>query len=75
MEDVLHDVPTYRSFAGLDAGQDAMPDESTILRFRHLLEVRGLKRHIFEVASTLPQRPEQSSTVCCSHRDLQLRPK
>ena len=44
MEEALHDVSIYRSFAGLDAGQDAMPDESTILRFRHLLEAHGFQR-------------------------------
>ncbi len=38
MEEALHDVPLYREFAGLDAGMTRLPDETTILRFRHLLE-------------------------------------
>jgi len=38
MEEALHDVPLFREFAGLDMGEDHLPDESTILRFRHLLE-------------------------------------
>jgi IS5 family transposase len=42
MEEALHDVPLYREFAGLDAGVTRMPDESTILRFRHLLEANNL---------------------------------
>ena len=42
MEEALHDVPLYREFAGLDAGATRMPDESTILRFRHLLEEHDL---------------------------------
>ena len=42
MEEALHDVPLYREFAGLDAGATRMPDESTILRFRHLLEENNL---------------------------------
>jgi IS5 family transposase len=42
MEEALHDVPLYREFAGLDAGASRMPDESTILRFRHLLEEHAL---------------------------------
>ena len=42
MEEALHDVPLYREFAGLDAGASRMPDESTILRFRHLLEAHEL---------------------------------
>jgi len=42
MEEALHDVPLYREFCGLDAGATRMPDESTILRFRHLLEQHQL---------------------------------
>ena len=38
MEEALHDTPLYCEFAGLDAGISRLPDESTILRFRHLLE-------------------------------------
>ncbi len=36
MEDALHDIPALRRFAGLDAGGSRMPDETTILNFRHL---------------------------------------
>ena len=42
MEEALHDVPLYCEFAHLDAGIGPLPDESTILRFRHLLEVNNL---------------------------------
>src|SRR6478735_8289258 len=42
MEEALYDVPLYRDFAGLDGGMTRLPDESTILRFRHLLETHGL---------------------------------
>ncbi|TCV88049.1 transposase-like protein DUF772 [Sulfurirhabdus autotrophica] len=38
MEEALHEVPLLRHFAGLDGGTDTMPDETTILNFRHLLE-------------------------------------
>ena len=38
MEEALHDVPLYREFAKLDGVRSRLPDESTILRFRHLLE-------------------------------------
>ena len=38
MEEALFDVPLYREFAGLDNWMTRLPDESTILRFRHLLE-------------------------------------
>ena len=42
MEEALHAVPLYREFAMLDAGMTRLPDESTILRFRHLLEAHEL---------------------------------
>ena len=42
MEEALHDVPMYREFAQLDAGVTRLPDETTVLRFRHLLEEHGL---------------------------------
>ena len=42
MEEALHDTPMYREFAGIESGSVRLPDESTILRFRHLLEAHGL---------------------------------
>ena len=42
MEEALHDVPLYREFADLDTGVSRLPDETTILRFRHLLETHQL---------------------------------
>lgn len=42
MEEALHDVPLYREFTGLDNWTTRLPDESTILRFRHLLEKHKL---------------------------------
>jgi len=46
MEEALYDTPMFREFAGLDMGEDNLPDESTILRFRHLLEKHGLSLQI-----------------------------
>ena len=46
MEEALHDVPLYCEFAQLDAGATRLPDESTILRFRHLLEAHNLSAQI-----------------------------
>lgn len=57
MEEALHDMPVMRAFAGLDAGVDAIPDETTILNFRHLLEGKGLASAIFaEVNGLLAER-------------------
>jgi hypothetical protein len=46
MEKALYDTPMFREFAGLDLGEDHLPDESTILRFRHLLEAHNLSLQI-----------------------------
>ncbi len=46
MEEALYDMALFREFAGLDAGEDNLPDESTILRFRHLLEAHNLSLQI-----------------------------
>jgi len=46
MEEALYDTPMFREFAGLDMGEDHLPDESTILRFRHLLEQHQLSLQI-----------------------------
>ena len=54
MEEALHDIPALRRFAGLDAGESRMPDETTILNFRHLLEAQQLAESLFqEVVSLL----------------------
>ncbi len=41
-----------RRFAGLELGDDAIPDETTILNFRHLLERHELTRAIFEAINS-----------------------
>ena len=57
MEEALHDIPLLRRFAGLDAFEDVMPDESTILRFRHLLEQHELAVAIIaEVNAVLTEK-------------------
>ena len=48
MEEALYDTPLYRDFAQLDAFNDHLPDETTILRFRHLLEKHKLADAIFD---------------------------
>jgi len=48
MEDALIDVPTMRRFAGIDMVSDRIPDETTILAFRHLLAKHNLGEQIFE---------------------------
>ena len=44
VEDALDDSVTMRRFAGIDLGQEPSPDETTVCKFRHLLERHGLGR-------------------------------
>jgi IS5 family transposase len=48
MEDALYDSESLRRFAEIDIAVDIIPDESTILHFRHLLEKHELMKKIFE---------------------------
>jgi hypothetical protein len=41
-EDAIYDSESMRRFAGVELGEDSVPDETTILRFRHLLEEHAL---------------------------------
>jgi IS5 family transposase len=55
MEEALHDVPLYREFAELDGAIERLPDETTILRFRHLLERHDLAVDMLRVVNDLLQ--------------------
>jgi IS5 family transposase len=48
MEEALIEVPTMRSFASIDVISDRIPDETTILSFRHLLEKHQLGEQILK---------------------------
>ena len=53
MEEALHDVPLFREFAGLDNWSTRLPDESTIQRFRHLLEKHKLAEQMLALINDL----------------------
>jgi IS5 family transposase len=52
-EDAIYDSESMRRFAGVELADDQVPDETTILRFRHLLEKHGLTEAIFHEVNTL----------------------
>jgi len=52
-EDSLYDIESMRRFAGIELGDNAVPDETTILNFRRLLERHRLTEAIFESVNTL----------------------
>jgi len=47
-EEALYDSEAMRRFAAIDLGREAVPDETTICKFRHLLERHDLGRRLFE---------------------------
>jgi len=56
-EDSLYDIESMRRFAGIELMGHDIPDETTILRFRHLLEQHHLTERIFaEIRSLLEQK-------------------
>jgi IS5 family transposase len=52
MEEAFFDTPLYREFVGL-ADNARLPDESTILRFRHRLEKHGLATQMLAEVNTI----------------------
>lgn len=46
-KEALYDIQSMRAFVGLELGRDDIPDETTILNFRHLLERHDLTKAIF----------------------------
>jgi IS5 family transposase len=57
LEDALYDSQALRTFAGIDLSVEAVPDATTLLKFRHLLEAHALTQRIFaEVGALLSER-------------------
>ena len=55
MEEALHDIPLYREFAKLEGVMARLPDETTILRFRHLLEKHDLAADMLRLVNDILQ--------------------
>ena len=53
MEEALYDMPMFREFVGLDIGEEHLPDESTILRFRHMLQAHNLHLQILATVNAM----------------------
>jgi len=63
VEEVLYDSAVMRQFAGIDLGNEPVPDETTVCKFRHLLERNDLGAGIFErVNEHLHQKGMRIST-------------
>jgi IS5 family transposase len=48
VEEALYDSASMRRFSGIDLGREPVPDETTVCKFRHLLEQHDLGRVLFE---------------------------
>ncbi|MCK6494620.1 MAG: IS5 family transposase, partial [Nitrospira sp.] len=47
VEEALYDSHAMRQFVGIDLGREPVPDETTICKFRHLLEAHHLGAQLF----------------------------
>jgi IS5 family transposase len=57
LEDAIYDSQALRTFVGIDLSVEAVPDATTLLNFRHLLEAHELTAKIFaEVAALLSEK-------------------
>ncbi|QTF91791.1 IS5 family transposase [Halomonas sp. BM-2019] len=52
LEDAIYDSQAMRDFVGIDLAIESVPDATTLLRFRHLLEKHALTQRIFEEINT-----------------------
>jgi IS5 family transposase len=55
MEEALYDSASLRAFVGIDLGREPVPDATSLLRFRHLLEKHQLGEAIFAEVGRLLQ--------------------
>ena len=51
LEEALYDSMVMRQFVGIDLGREPVPDETTVCKFRHLLEEHGLGGEILQTVN------------------------
>jgi len=79
VEEAVYDLAAMRDFVGVDLGREPVPDETTVCRFRHLLEQHDLGRQLFDevqrhlAAKGLKVAPARSSMPRSSTRPLRPR--
>ena len=55
-EDALYDLSAFREFCGIDLGRERVPDATSLLNFRHLLEKHDLGAALFAIVGELLQQ-------------------
>jgi transposase, IS5 family len=62
VEEALYDSRALRHFVGIDLGREPVPDETTICKFRHLLEAHQLGEQLFaQIRSIWPRKACRSA--------------
>jgi len=56
VEEALYDVLTMRGFVGIDLGREPAPDQTTVCKFRHLLEEHGLGERMLKTVNGYLER-------------------
>jgi IS5 family transposase len=51
VEEALYDSTSMRTFVGIDLGREPAPDETTVCKFRHLLEKHALGKKLFKAVN------------------------
>ena len=54
-EDAMYDLAVFREFCGFDLGRERIPDATTLLKFRHLLEENDFGKEMFARVGALLQ--------------------
>jgi transposase, IS5 family len=62
LEDAIYDSHAMREFVGIDLARENVPDATTVLKFRRLLEQQQLTKRLFEgITPTWP-----NAGCCCA---------
>jgi len=56
VEEAVYDSASMRAFVGIDLGREPAPDETTVCKFRHLLEKRALGKKLFQAVNAHLQK-------------------
>lgn len=65
VEEALYDSASMRRFVGIDLGRCSALDETTVCKFRHLLEKHGLAKELFKAWN---QHLHDKGPACRHHR-------
>ena len=62
-EDAIYDSYAMRKFTGIDFMTEVVPDETTLCKFRHLLEEHGLNKLFFDAINRVMVQAERGATL------------